>query len=127
MTRLLAPLFVLALAASACFGGDEAADAAPEASDEAAATGDDATAATADAGDGVDECGQGQAWPDDPDFREAVCFAFFQLTDLIGTEAGKDPQWSTRITDAMFLYVDDRDAALADLQAVTIEMQAAAG
>ncbi len=52
-------------------------------------------------GDGADECGQGQTFPDDPDFREAVCRSLLAMVDLIGTDAEIEPEWNTRSTTAI--------------------------
>lgn len=120
MRRNLIPALVISMAllAGGCFG-DDADDVST-----APAIGDDADIAV-DSGDGVDDCGQGQAWPDDPDFREAVCRPFMAMLDLIGGDASGIPGWNERITGAILGYADDRAASMAELNAVTAEIQAA--
>jgi len=124
--RLLFPLFALILVAAACAGGDSDVAAAPD--DSAAATVDTDDSATGDdlASTGDDEdCAQGQAFPDDPDFRQAVCRPLMAMTGLIGTDAVIDPEWGPRIGSATFNYSLDREAAMAELAAVLAEIQAA--
>ncbi len=123
--KRLAVVFALATTITACGGGDDpAAESLPD-SDPAPSVVDE-TADTTVAGDGVDTCGQGQAFPDDPDFREAICRPMAAMVDLIGTDAEMDPTWSARIAEATMLYADDRSAAMAELQAILAEIEAAA-
>lgn len=112
---MVAVTLVLVLAAAGC-GDDGAADAPPT-----------TVAADTSSGDGVDDCGQGQAWPDDPDFREAVCRPYAAILDLIGGDVSGVPAWTERITAAILSYDDDRDGAIRELDAVTAEIRAAAG
>ncbi len=126
MPKLITAVLVsFGLLASACGGGssssDTAADSANVEADSAAA---DTEAVEDTTGDGVDTCGQGQAFPDDPDFREAICRPLLAMVDLIGTDAEIDPEWNTRITTAILDYAN-RDAAMAELGAVLAEIQAA--
>ncbi len=118
--RLLIVLFTLALAATACGGGDGGDVTATDAD---TATVDD-TGTDTDSGDGVDDCGEGKAFPDDPDFREAICRPLMAMTDLIGTDATIDPEWGSRISMAMLNYAN-RDEAMAELAAVLAEIEAA--
>lgn len=119
--RLLLPLFVLSLLAAACSGGDSD-DSVPDGADaDSAATSDDAAPAD---GDGTDDCGQGGAFPEDPDFREAICRPLMAMTGLIGTDATIDPEWGSRISMATLNYAN-RDEAMAELVAVLAEIQAA--
>ncbi|MEM7140198.1 MAG: hypothetical protein AAF548_04135 [Actinomycetota bacterium] len=121
----LSLMCAFALVATSCFGGDSdpAADPAPVPAENSAAS----IADDIDSNDGVDDCGQGQAWPDDPDFREAVCRPYMAMLDLISGDASGIPAWQQRIQDAILSYDDDRDAAIAALNEVTAEIEDAAG
>lgn len=116
--RLLLPLLAISLLATACFGGDSDDAATPDASLSA----DDAAPVD---GDGEDDCGQGKAFPEDPDFREAICRPLMAMTGLIGTDATINPEWGPRIGAATLNYALDREAAMAELAAVLAEIQAA--
>jgi hypothetical protein len=117
MSKLItAVLLSLALLASAC-GDDGSSVTADSSVSDADVPGDSS-------GDGVDECGQGQAFPDDPDFREAICRPLMAMLDLIGTDAEIDPEWNTRITGAILGYAD-RDTAMTQLAAVLADIEAA--
>ncbi|MFT5202522.1 MAG: hypothetical protein ACI9C1_001914 [Candidatus Aldehydirespiratoraceae bacterium] len=72
-----------------------------------------------------DDCGQGQAFPDDPEFRIAICRPFFAMVELIGTDAVIQPEWTTRITEAILGARDDRAASMAALESVLAEIEAA--
>ncbi|MDW3220015.1 MAG: hypothetical protein R8F63_15480 [Acidimicrobiales bacterium] len=130
VARLLAVVAVFTLLATGCFG-DDGGDASVGPSD---TVDDDTTGPTVstddgvvDSDDGVDDCGQGQAWPDDPDFREAVCRPFIAMLDLMGGDVSGVPEWSERISAAILGYADDRAGSLAELNAVTAEIEAAVG
>ena len=116
--RLLLPLLALALLAGACSSSDSNDTATMDADDTSAV---DSTPAD---GEGVDECGQGKAFPDDPDFREAICRPLMAMTQLIGTDATIDPEWGSRISTATLNYAN-RDDAMAELSAVLAEIQSA--
>ncbi|MDG2028754.1 MAG: hypothetical protein P8J50_16750 [Acidimicrobiales bacterium] len=119
MRRILTILSLavgLSLIAAGCFGDDGGDDVStvPSVDDQSVAS-----------DDGVDDCGQGKAWPDDPDFREAVCRPCKAMLDLIGGDADGIPAWSERLTVAVLSYEDDRAGAISELNAVTAEIQAA--
>lgn len=131
MSKLItAVLLSFALLASACgddvSSGTSTPDSGAEADDSLVSdTGVSDTDVSDDStGDGVDECGQGQAFPDDPDFREAICRPLLAMLDLIGTDAEIDPEWNTKITTAILGYAE-RDTAMAELTAVLAEIEAA--
>ena len=124
MARFLAFCCTITLVLSACSGGDADTPDAPGSTDTQSDDGTDSDTG-GDAPTGDDSCGQGQAFPDDPEFREALCRAVYVTFDVIGTDAEIDPDWSFRITEATLLYVDDRDAALAELEALRAEVAAA--
>lgn len=128
MSRLLATVAVFTLLATGCLG-DDGGDATPGPSlvDDDATAADGADDGMADPGDGVDDCGQGQAWPDDPDFREAVCRPFMAMLELMGGDVSGVPAWSERISAAILGYADDRAGSMAELNAVTAEIEAAVG
>ncbi|GJM36765.1 MAG: hypothetical protein DHS20C19_01320 [Acidimicrobiales bacterium] len=129
MTRLLATVAVFTVLATGCFG-DDGGDATPGPSVADDATADDGVGGdvgVVDPGDGVDDCGQGQAWPDDPDFREAVCRPFMAMLELMGGDVSGVPVWSERISAAILGYADDRAGSMAELNAVTAEIEAAVG
>ncbi len=118
MRRSTISLFLaLAVFAGGCFHDD------PVATDPVVPVVDDSSVSVD--GDGIDSCGQGQAFPDDPDFREAICEPMLAMVDLIGTDAEILPEWNTRITTAILGYADDRAASIAELNAVFAEIQAA--
>lgn len=118
--RLFLPLLALSLLSTACFGSDS----------QDAATGTVTTDDTSTAndvpvdGDGEDDCGHGKAFPDDPDFREAICLPLMAMTDLIGTDATIDPEWGSRVSMAILNYAN-RAEAMSELSAVLAEIQAA--
>lgn len=72
------------------------------------------------------DCGQGQAFPDDPEFRIAICRPLMAMVGLIGTDAVIQPEWNTRITEAILGAIDDRAASMAALESVLAEIEAAA-
>ena len=79
--KRLAVVFALFMIIAACGSGDDpAAEGLPD-SDPAPSVVDETADATVD-GDGVDTCGQGQAFPDDPDFREALCRPMLSLIHI---------------------------------------------
>jgi len=127
-----AVLLSFALLASACGGDDSSGtatfgsdtDVADSSASDAAVPGDSTESPDLGDGDGVDECGQGQAFPDDPDFREAICRPLMAMLDFIGTDAEIDIEWSGRISAAILDYAN-RDAAMAELAAVLAEIEAA--
>lgn len=57
--------------------------------------------------------------------REAICRPLMRMTDLIGTDVEIDPSWGTRVSMAIFNY-ENRAEAMAELQAVLDEINAAA-
>jgi hypothetical protein len=118
--RLIFAVLAVSLLAPACSGGDSANGVAPQVTESAST--DDVAAVD---GDGADDCGQGEAFPDDPDFREAVCLPLMASLRLIGTDIEIDPEWSTRVTAAILNYYANRDEAMAELAAVLAEIQAA--
>jgi len=131
MSKLITALLLsFALLASACGDDGSFGTATPgseaEAADSLASETDvsDTGVLEDSTGDGVDECGQGQAFPDDPDFREAICRPLMAMLDLIGTDAEIDPEWNSRITGAILGYAD-RDTAMAELAAVLADIEAA--
>lgn len=109
-------LVVLALVLGASLGAGCAddGDAGPDADGSDAAAVDDEGA-----------CTQGRAWPDDADFRVAVCESYAALDAFAGDEVSDVREWTRRITDAIIAYPDDRGAALAELEAVTAAIDAA--
>ena len=114
--RLTVTMLVVSLLATACSGEnseDSNNDVVPQ-----------ATVSASVDGDGADDCGQGGAFPDDPDFREAICFPLMAMARLIGTDVAINPEWGTRVTAAMMNYAN-RDEAMAELAAVLAEIQAA--
>ena len=126
MPKLITVVIVsFALLASACAGDNSSDSATPEPGIDSLDSSVSDTAQSVDpTGDGVDECGQGQAFPDDPDFGEAICRPLLAMIDLIGTDTETDPEWNTRITTAILGYVD-RDSAMAELAVVLTEIEAA--
>ena len=121
-------MLVVSLLATACSGEnseDSNNDVVPQATVSASVDGDagDGVSGGGD-GDGADDCGQGGAFPDDPDFREAICFPLMAMARLIGTDVAINPEWGTRVTAAMMNYAN-RDEAMAELAAVLAEIQAA--
>ena len=121
-----AVLLSFALLASACGGDDSSGTATPDSETDVvdSSASDAAVPADAGDGDGVDTCGQGQAFPDDPDFREAICRPLMAMLDFIGTDAEIEVEWSGRISAAILDYAN-RDAAMAELAAVLAEIEAA--
>lgn len=124
MARFLAFCCTISLVFSACSGGDADPSDSPGATDTQSDDGNGSDTGV-DATTGDDSCGQGQSFPDDPEFREALCRAVYVTLDLIGTDVEIDPEWSVRIMEATLLYNDDRAAALADLEALRAEVAAA--
>ena len=131
MLKLISLLLAVALLTAGC-GGDDGDSVSGAAS---AGSGDASNAVTDPdpgdspdsddpTGDGVDDGGQGRAFPDDPDFREAICRPLMAMTELIGTDVEIDPEWGSRVSMAILDYAD-RDAAMAELAAVLAEIEAA--
>ena len=135
MRRLLTPISIalLALLLAACGSADTSSDAASEAAPtelgfDADTDGTDDGDATddTDAADDVDlECAQGQAFPDDPEFREAMCLTMDASVDVLRRGGEADPSWAQRIGEAVLVYATDRDAALDQLAELRTEMDAA--
>ncbi|MCB0993656.1 MAG: hypothetical protein KDB21_01100 [Acidimicrobiales bacterium] len=127
MRRLLTPISIalLALLLAACGSADTTSDAASEAAPTELGFDADADADT-DAADDVDlECAQGQAFPDDPEFREAMCLTMDASVDVLRRGGEADPSWAQRIGEAVLVYATDRDAALDQLAELRTEMDAA--
>ncbi|NCG36112.1 MAG: hypothetical protein GWP48_01110 [Actinobacteria bacterium] len=117
--RLTITMLAVSLLAAACSSENSSDDVVPQPT--VTASVDDVVSID---GDGVDDCGQGGAFPDDPDFREAICLALMASLRLMGTDVAINPEWGTRLTAAMMNYAN-RDEAMAELAAVLAEIQAA--
>lgn len=147
-TSLISLLLALALIGTACLGGDDAEstpdDAEPTAAvlafddaDSASASGDtmaddDTAADTGTATDdtvatGEDRPCDGGAFPDDAEFKQALCNVQWAQTDILRTGGEFDESWIARQSEAMLLYATDRAGALVALAELEAEMLAAAG
>ncbi len=126
MSKLLTVLALSLLLFAAACGGEESSDEGvlDPSGGAADASPSDADVSDGPSGDGVDDCGQGQAFPDDPDFREAICRPMMAMVRLIGTDVEIDPEWNSRVSMAILDYAD-REAAMAELAAVLAEIEAA--
>ena len=117
-------MLAVSLLATACSSENSNDDVVPQATVSASVDdGGDGVSGGGD-GDGADDCGQGGAFPDDPDFREAICLALMASLRLMGTDVAINPEWGTRVTAAMMNYAN-RDETMAELAAVLAEIQAA--
>ena len=67
------------------------------------------------------DCGEGQAFPSDEEFREAVCGALAAMILVAQEGLEVEPEWNERISNAILDYAN-RDAALQELADVTEEM-----
>ena len=122
--RLTVTMLAVSLLATACSSENSNDDVVPQATVSASVDdGGDGVSGGGD-GDGADDCGQGGAFPDDPDFREAICLALMASLRLMGTDVAINPEWGTRVTAAMMNYAN-RDETMAELAAVLAEIQAA--
>ena len=125
--RCVPAIALVVIFAAACGGsGDSAGD--PVGADASSIpSGSGGDAGLPDVGDGVDDCGEGGAFPDDPDFREMLCEVQSAQLDVLATGGTMDPSWVSRTSEAVLLYADDRDQAISDLQELLGEMQGAVG
>jgi hypothetical protein len=85
-----------------------------------------------DAGSGSGELDEDQpceggAFPDDTEFREALCAVEWAQVDVLRSGGEVDPDWGVRAGEAIVGYADDRDQALADLIQLRADIEAAAG
>jgi hypothetical protein len=117
--RAIFAMFALSLLATACSGGGSDNAVTPQVTEQVSV--EDVSSVDAD---GVDHCGQGGAFPDDPDFREAICLPVLAMTSILGSGVEMDPEWGSRVTAAILNYAN-RDDAMAELAAVLVEIRAA--
>ena len=122
-TSLISLLLALALVGTACLGGGDAESTPDDAEPTAAvlAFDDDATAP------GEDRPCDGGAFPDDEEFKQALCNVQWAQVDILRVGGEFDDSWITRQAEATLLYATDRAAALAALAELEAEMLAAAG
>ena len=114
--RLFASLaLALIVFLSACSGGTGSDDAAP--SD---------NAESSDISTETDRPCDGGAFPDDVPFRELLCALQWAQVDVLSAGGEIDTSWGARSSQAILLHGDDRPTAIADLEAVLVDMRAAA-
>lgn len=138
-TRIAGLVLALTVAATACIGGSDPAsteipdDTTLAFDDEpTTASSDDAAGAqpAADAdgppaatgGESSDRPCEGGAFPGDDEFRQALCAVQWAQIDLLSAGGEFDESWGQRNADAILLYADDREGALAALEALAAEI-----
>jgi len=108
--RIIGLVLALTMLASACFGGsgDSSTDPNPPGSDNLA-----------------DISCDGGAFPNDPDFRQLLCDTQNAELEVLASNGDFDPAWGPRLSGAILKQATDRPAAVAELEALIGEMNAA--
>jgi len=120
--RIIGLALAMTLVASACFGGsgDSITDPAtsPSTTQSAAGSGNST-------GDSLELPCDGGAFPNDPDFRQLLCDAQNAELGVMNSGAAFDPTWGPRLSQAILKQASDREAAVAEIEAVIGEMTTA--
>ncbi len=118
--RIIGLTFSMAILASACTGGSGDSTTDPNVP---------ATSAQADSGVGNTgpinlDC-NGGAFPNDPDFRQILCDVQNAELSVMVAKGTVDPTWGPRVSQAILKKATDRPTAVAELEAIIAEMNAA--
>lgn len=120
--HITALALAIAMLASACAGGSGDSNTDPNTSP-ASAESETGVGNTTDS----DVPCNGGAFPNDPDFRQLLCDIQSAQADVVMAGGNVDPGWNARLTQAILKQATDRPTAVAELNALVSDMEAAAG
>jgi len=118
--RIIGLALTIAILSSACIGGSGDSGSDPN-----------NPVTTTQPGSGIDNTGpidlacNGGAFPNDPDFRQILCDVQNAELNVMVAEGTFDPTWGPRVSQAILKQPTDRAAAVAELEAILAEMNAA--
>jgi len=109
-TRFVGLVVAVTMLASACFGGsgNSSTDPNPPGSDNL-----------------PDVSCDGGAFPDDPEFRQLLCDFQNAELEVMASNGEIDVTWGSRLSGAILKQATDRPAAVAELEALISEANAA--
>ncbi len=119
--RIIGLALTIAILSSACIGGSGDSGIDPS----VPATATQPASGVGNTGP-IDLACNGGAFPNDPDFRQILCDVQNAELNVMVAKGTFDPAWGPRVSQAILKQSTDRAAAVAELEVIIAEMNAAA-